>query len=66
METKIETRGEKYILKIGTSHFNTEITGIAEADLIKLKEQIEKTLNKETKKVTIWNPRAQRHEIVNL
>lgn len=33
METKIETRGEKYILKIGTSHFNTEITGIAEADL---------------------------------
>lgn len=65
METKIEARGEKYILKIGTSHSNTEITGIVEADLIKLKGQIEKALGK-TQKVTIWNPRAQRHEIVNL
>lgn len=46
METKIETRGEKYILKIGTSHFNTEVTGIVEADLG----------DKKTLDSALWNP----------
>ena len=64
METLIKKTDKGYSLTVSDCNTEYNLNGITSDELKTLREQINEILKKPKSKVMVWNPRSNRHELI--
>lgn len=64
MKTTVKKTEKGFSVEFVGENFNSFVDGLTEDELKELNNQIGKALNKPKAVTRVWNPRSNRHEIV--